>query len=94
VERLRFPRPALAPLLLVHPSEGGLLGRGHGENGFRLLGLELAGVGVGFGCGPTSDATGELRKDLANDGLHPHWAGYEIMTRVLKEAAAARGLSL
>lgn len=41
-----------------------------------------------------SDANGDLRKDLARDGLHPHWAGYEIMARTLKEAAARHGLSL
>jgi lysophospholipase L1-like esterase len=40
------------------------------------------------------DGTGELRKDLARDGLHPHWAGYEVMARVLKEAAQANGLRL
>jgi lysophospholipase L1-like esterase len=34
-----------------------------------------------------ADEKGELRKDLANDGLHPHYAGYEIMARVVGEAA-------
>lgn len=41
-----------------------------------------------------SDADGNLRKDLARDGLHPHYAGYEIMARVLQEAAAAADLEL
>lgn len=40
------------------------------------------------------DANGGLRRDLARDGLHPHWAGYEIMTRVLLEAVKANGLRL
>ena len=39
-----------------------------------------------------SDAHGDLRKDLARDGLHPHYAGYEIMARVLNETAARHGL--
>jgi lysophospholipase L1-like esterase len=42
----------------------------------------------------TIDAQGALRKELARDGLHPHYAGYEIMARVLKEAAAANGINL
>jgi lysophospholipase L1-like esterase len=41
-----------------------------------------------------SDANGDLRKDLARDGLHPHYKGYEIMARMIKEAAAAHGLRL
>lgn len=41
-----------------------------------------------------SDATGDLQKDLARDGLHPHYAGYEIMAKMIKEAAAAHGLRL
>ncbi len=41
-----------------------------------------------------SDADGNLRKDLADDGLHPHWKGYAIMARVLRETAAAHGLRL
>jgi lysophospholipase L1-like esterase len=40
------------------------------------------------------DAQGALREDLARDGLHPHWAGYEIMARVLKAAAKANGVRL
>lgn len=43
---------------------------------------------------PLSEANGDLRKDLARDGLHPHAAGYRIMARVLKEAAAAHRLRL
>jgi lysophospholipase L1-like esterase len=41
-----------------------------------------------------SDANGDLRKDLARDGLHPHYKGYEIMARMLKEAAAAHRIRL
>jgi len=41
-----------------------------------------------------SDADGDLRKDLAYDGVHPNYAGYEVMTRMLKEAAAKHGLRL
>ncbi len=41
-----------------------------------------------------SDENGSLRKDLARDGLHPHYAGYEIMARVLLDAARAAGLEL
>jgi lysophospholipase L1-like esterase len=41
-----------------------------------------------------SDGEGALRKELARDGLHPHYAGYEIMARVLKEAAKEHGLRL
>lgn len=37
------------------------------------------------------DAGGDLRKDLANDGLHPHYAGYEIMARLVKKAFAEHG---
>jgi lysophospholipase L1-like esterase len=40
------------------------------------------------------NAAGELPKDLARDGLHPHYAGYEIMARVLNKAARANGLRL
>ena len=40
------------------------------------------------------DANGDLRKELARDGLHPHYAGYEIMARMLKEAAKAKGWRL
>lgn len=41
-----------------------------------------------------SDPAGNLRKNLARDGLHPHYAGYEIMTRVLKTAAKVNGVVL
>jgi lysophospholipase L1-like esterase len=41
-----------------------------------------------------SDEAGDLRKDLARDGLHPHYAGYEIMTRVLQATARANGMRL
>lgn len=41
-----------------------------------------------------SDNHGDLRKDLARDGLHPHYEGYAIMARVLKEAAKANGIRL
>lgn len=40
------------------------------------------------------DDQNALRKDLARDGLHPHWAGYEIMARVLKDAAKANRVKL
>jgi lysophospholipase L1-like esterase len=40
------------------------------------------------------DQRGDLRKDLAGDGLHPHYAGYEIMARVLKDTAQANRLRL
>ncbi|MBI4579731.1 MAG: G-D-S-L family lipolytic protein [Planctomycetes bacterium] len=40
------------------------------------------------------DSTGVLDGNLARDGLHPHYAGYEIMARCLIEAAGARGLRL
>jgi lysophospholipase L1-like esterase len=40
------------------------------------------------------DENGDLRKDLARDGLHPHYAGYEIMARVLKDTARANRLHL
>lgn len=40
------------------------------------------------------NAAGELPKDLARDGLHPHYAGYEIMARVVCEAVRANGLRL
>jgi len=41
-----------------------------------------------------ADATGALRKDLSRDGLHPHYAGYEIMARCLLETARAKGVRL
>jgi lysophospholipase L1-like esterase len=41
-----------------------------------------------------SDANGALRKNLARDGLHPHYAGYEIMARVLKTTAKVNGVAL
>lgn len=41
-----------------------------------------------------SNSAGELPKDLARDGLHPHYAGYEIMARALNKAARANGLRL
>ncbi len=41
-----------------------------------------------------SDAQGALRKDLARDGLHPHYAGYEIMARVLQDTARANRIRL
>ena len=40
------------------------------------------------------DSTGTLSKTLARDGLHPHWAGYEIMAAAIRDAAKARGLTL
>lgn len=40
------------------------------------------------------DERGDLRKDLARDGLHPHYAGYEIMARVLKDTAQRHGIRL
>lgn len=41
-----------------------------------------------------ADDAGALRKDLARDGLHPHYAGYEIMARRLQEAARSRNIRL
>ena len=41
-----------------------------------------------------ADADGALRKDLARDGLHPHYAGYEIMARLVMEATRATGSRL
>jgi lysophospholipase L1-like esterase len=41
-----------------------------------------------------ADDQDALRKDLANDGLHPHWAGYQIMVRVLQDAAKANKIRL
>jgi len=41
-----------------------------------------------------ADEKGELRKDLADDGLHPHYAGYAIMARVLEDAARRNNLKL
>lgn len=43
---------------------------------------------------PMQDVNGDLRKDLARDGLHPHYAGYEIMARVLSETARTHGVRL
>ena len=40
------------------------------------------------------DAAGMLPKTLARDGLHPHYAGYEIMAQCVKEAAGLNGLRL
>jgi lysophospholipase L1-like esterase len=40
------------------------------------------------------DANGAMRKDLSRDGLHPHYAGYEIMSRRLIETARQHGLRL
>ncbi|MBN2447436.1 MAG: hypothetical protein JXO22_11950 [Phycisphaerae bacterium] len=40
------------------------------------------------------DAAGDLRADLAYDGVHPNYAGYEVMTRIVKEAATKHGLRL
>ncbi len=39
-------------------------------------------------------ADGLLVHDLADDGVHPHSAGYAIMARVLREALAEQGISL
>jgi lysophospholipase L1-like esterase len=40
------------------------------------------------------DADGLLVHDLAEDGVHPHHAGYAIMARVLRETLAEQGISL
>ena len=37
---------------------------------------------------------GVLPRDLADDGVHPHAAGYAIMTRVLRTTLAAHGLTI
>lgn len=41
-----------------------------------------------------SDEAGDLRKELAYDSVHPNYAGYEVMTRMLRDAAARHGLRL
>ncbi|HSW45416.1 MAG TPA: GDSL-type esterase/lipase family protein [Phycisphaerae bacterium] len=41
-----------------------------------------------------TDADGDLPRDFARDGLHPHYAGYEVMAEVLLKAAAGNGLRL
>lgn len=41
-----------------------------------------------------TDDKGDLKKTLANDGLHPHYAGYEIMARVLQTTAKEKSLKL
>ena len=33
------------------------------------------------------DEAGDLRKNLADDGLHPHWKGYELMADILRQTA-------
>jgi len=38
------------------------------------------------------DAKGDLPKELAGDGLHPHWKGYQIMSSLLIDAADKHGL--
>jgi lysophospholipase L1-like esterase len=38
-----------------------------------------------------TDADGTLLRDLADDGVHPHAAGYALMARVLRETLAAHG---
>ncbi len=43
---------------------------------------------------PLSDSAGDLRKELAYDGVHPNHAGYAVMTRILEETAARHGLRL
>jgi len=35
-----------------------------------------------------------LREELADDGLHPHVIGYELMAKVLRETLAAHGIEL
>lgn len=59
----------------------------------KKLCAEKGGIYVDYATA-LSDAEGNLRKDLADDGLHPHWKGYAIMARVLRETAAAHGLRL
>jgi len=43
---------------------------------------------------PMASCDGSLRKDLARDGLHPHYAGYKIMACRLNEAARSRNIRL
>lgn len=37
---------------------------------------------------------GSLRRELAEDGVHPHSAGYTIMARVLRETLAGQGITI
>ena len=39
-------------------------------------------------------ADGMLPRELADDGVHPHAAGYKIMARVLRETLAIHGITL
>jgi lysophospholipase L1-like esterase len=42
-----------------------------------------------------ADADGvTLREGLADDGLHPHVLGYDIMAAVLRETLAGHGIDL
>lgn len=43
---------------------------------------------------PFSDAKGEMRRELADDGVHPHSAGYAIMAKALREALANAGIGV
>jgi len=45
-------------------------------------------------AGQMREAGGALRAELARDGLHPDWAGFKIMARVLKDTAKKNGLRL
>ena len=35
---------------------------------------------------PLADATGYLKKELADDGLHPNSAGYRVMAPLVQQA--------
>ena len=41
-----------------------------------------------------SDSEGDLSREYARDGLHPHYAGYRVMAGVLLKAAREHGLRL
>jgi lysophospholipase L1-like esterase len=45
-------------------------------------------------CARLSDASGELPRSYARDGLHPHYAGYAIMADALRQAARNHGIIL
>jgi len=40
------------------------------------------------------DENGQLMRGLADDGVHPHSAGYAIMAKVLEDTLAGHGISL
>lgn len=43
---------------------------------------------------PFLGENGEMRRELADDGVHPHCAGYAIMAKALKEALVSAGIEI